>query len=94
MKNRLTNTLLSNFKAFLENEIGKEEMITSIRELLPQPTKEGQKSYWWKLFEGDTSANDVDSLENDLSSTVNDKYCRDCMKIAVDNPKGLQIFYS
>lgn len=52
------------------------------------------KGLWFKFFKGDTGATSINDISQDIGSKINDSYIRECMQIAIDNPKGLQIYYS
>lgn len=84
------------FKLFLAEKISKEGLyngLTCIENDLKQ-NRATLKSLWFKFFKDDTGATDISNIYNCMEYSANDKYYKECMQIAIDNPKELQIYYS
>lgn len=84
------------FKLFLAEKIDKKGLILGLIsvESIISKGKETDKNLWFRFFSVDPSATTIRDLNNDLTNYVNDNYVKECMQIAIDNPKGLQIYYS
>ncbi len=52
------------------------------------------KGLWFRFFKNDSLATTIQDLYYSIGSNVNDGYIRECMQIAIDNPKEFQIYYS
>lgn len=90
------STVISLFQSFLAGKIGKREMIydlTEIENSLKQ-NRNTLKTVWFKFFQGDTGATDIQNIYNGIDNPTNDKYYKECMQISIDNPKELKIYYS
>ncbi len=53
----------------------------------------GNKSYWWRFFEGDTAANDWRSVSNSLESKHNTEFLNECIDIALTD-RNVIVYYS
>lgn len=49
------------------------------------------KSLWFRFYKDDLLATDIDDLSRELGQNT---WLTTCMQIAIDNPKGFQIYYS
>ena len=90
------STVISLFQSFLAGKIDKTDFLFSLSEIETKLKGDviSKKGLWFKFFKGDTGATTVWDLYINLDNTTNDKYEKECMQIAIDNPKGLQIYYS
>lgn len=90
------STVIELFKLFLAGKIEKRELIFNLLEIDRELKKNPKtlKGLWFRFFKNDPSATTIRDLNNDLTNYVNDNYVKECMQIAIDNPKGLQIYYS
>lgn len=93
-KYRLTVTSL--FQSFLSGEIGKKELLFSLYDIEVELIngKNTKKELWFKFFKGDTGATTIRNLDNYIYCNTNDDYIRECMHLSIDQPKGLQIYFS
>lgn len=89
-------TVIDLFSSFLSGKIEKRELIFALTEIDHEIriSHKTLKGLWFKFFEGDTGATTITNLYNDIDSRVNPSYIFERMQIAIDNPKGLQIYYS
>lgn len=93
-KYRLTVIYL--FQSFLAGKINKREFIYGLTEIendLKQ-NRNTLKSLWFKFFQGDTGATDIQNIYNGTDNPTNDTYYKECMQLSIDNPKELKIYYS
>jgi hypothetical protein len=84
------------FQSFLAEKMKKTELIEELTnlELDLKSNRKTLKSLWLRFFEGDTGATDIQNIYYGIGNPTNDKFYRECMQIAIENPKGLQIYYS
>ena len=47
-----------------------------------------------RLFDRDTLATTITNLEYGVENPTNREHYRECLQTAIDNPKGLKIYYS
>ena len=80
----------------MAGKIEKRELIFNLSEIDKEIRKNPKtlKGLWFKFFKDDTGATAIHDLYCNLDSRVNQSYILECMQIAIDNPKGLQIYYS
>jgi hypothetical protein len=90
------STVIDLFQSFLAGELEKIDLIYKLTEIDKELRKNPKtlKGLWFKFFKDDTGATTISNMYFDLSSRYNDRYIKECMQIATDNPKGLQIYYS
>lgn len=90
------STVIDLFSSFLAGKIEKRELIFNLSEIDRELKKNPKtlKGLWFRFFKGDTMATTIQGLKNSIGSYTNDNYIKECMQIAIDNPKGLQIYYS
>lgn len=90
------STVIDLFKLFLAEKIDKMGLIYGLKsiESVIQKHPKTLKQFWLRFFEGDTGATDIQNIYYGIDNPTNDKFYRECMQIAIDNPKGLQIHYS
>ena len=53
-----------------------------------------EKGLWFRFFNNDTGATLIRNIEHWLDCPTNRESIREDFKITIDNPKGLQIYYS
>jgi hypothetical protein len=84
------------FKSFLAEKIEKRELIFALTEIDKEIRKNHKtlKGLWFKFFKDDTRATNIQNIYYGIDNPTNDKHYRECMQIAIDNPKELQIYYS
>lgn len=89
-------TVIYLFSSFLSGKIEKRDLIFALTEIDKEIRKNPKtlKGLWFKFFKGDTGAQTIRNFDTDLNNGINDRYIKECMQIAIDNPKGLQIYYS
>ena len=87
------STVIDLFKLFLAEKINKKGLINSLYSLesVISKGKETDKDVWFRFFENDTLCTTIANIDIDDRS---DNYYNECMQIAINNPKGLQIYYS
>jgi len=78
------------FKLFLAEKVDKEGLNKG---LLSVESIE-RKTMWFKFYQKDTLATTICEIDVNLHSNRNEEYTKECMQIAVDNPKGFQIYFS
>ena len=94
------STVIDLFQSFLAGKIEKRELIFNLSEIDRELRKNPKtlKGLWFKFFKDDTGATTITNLNNELRNDcynfLNSEHYRECMQIAIDNPKGLQIYYS
>lgn len=90
------STVVDLFESFLAEKIDKRELIFALTEIDKKIRKNPKtlKGLWFKFFKGDTMATTIQGLKNSIGSYTNDNYIKECMQIATENLKGLQIYYS
>lgn len=90
------STVIYLFQSFLAEKIEKRELIFILTEIDHEIRKNPKtlKGLWFKFFKSDTCAQTIRNFDTDLNNGINDEYIRECMQIAIDNPKNLQIYYS
>jgi hypothetical protein len=90
------STIIDLFQSFLAGKIEKRELIFNLSEIDREIKKNPKtlKGLWFKFFKDDTGATTIHDLYCNIDSRVNQSYIFECMQIAIDNPKGLQIYYS
>lgn len=49
---------------------------------------------WWRFFKGDTGANTPESLLRALDGSTNYDFAVEQMQIAVDDPKGVSVYFT
>jgi hypothetical protein len=92
-------TIKKLFAQFYANEINKRQLIVGLNKiefaLYCEENKDDLlKGIWFKFFKGDTTATTIKDLRNCIGDDVNHDYIMDKIKIALEKPKGLQIYYS
>jgi len=90
------STVIDLFQSFLAGKIEKRELIFNLSEIDRELKKNPKtlKGLWFKFFKGDTDATTIHDLYCNIDSRVNQSYIFECMQIATEKPKGLQIYYS
>jgi hypothetical protein len=81
----------------LAGKIDKEELhdkLHLIQDDLGYNKHRSLKCVWFRFFKEDVLSSTINNIYFDLKGATNNKYIRECMQIAIDNPKGLQIHYS
>ena len=90
------SVVISSFSSFLAGEKTKTELINILvaieNEL--ENNKRTEKGLWFRFFNNDTGATLIRNIEHWLDCPTNRESIREDFKIAIDNPKGLQIYYS
>jgi len=84
------------FQSFLAGKINEQELLTTLT-AIERNLKNGviytQKTLWFKFYQNDTMATDILNIRRWLYDFNRESILED-FKIAVENPKGLQIYYS
>lgn len=90
------STVIDLFQSFLAGKINETELINGLTEIEThlKQDKSTLKGLWFKFFQGDTGATTIRDLENDFINYANDNYVKECMQMAIDEPKGLKIYFS
>ena len=92
------STVLNLFQSFLAEKINKTNLMYELKKIerfdLQGKVLNTKKSLWFKFFDGDTGATDIQNIDYGIGNATNDKYYRECMQISIDNPKELKIYYS
>lgn len=90
------STVVDLFSSFLAEKIEKRELIFALTEIDKEIRKNPKtlKGLWFKFFKGDTGATTITDLSKYIDCSTNREHITDCMQIAVDNQKELQIYYS
>jgi hypothetical protein len=90
------STVIDLFQSFLAGKIEKRELIFALKEIDKEIRKNPKtlKGLWFKFFKVDTGATTIKDLSNSIDCNTNREHIIDCMQIAIDNPKGFQIYYS
>lgn len=90
--------VLSLFKSYINGNIRESEFIDKLYEV-ENFVKVGNNNYnsdlWFRFFSGDTSANTIRDINNDLNNNGfnNYKYLIENLNIAIDS-KELEIYFS
>lgn len=91
-------TVIDLFSSFLSGEIKESDLISGLSqiELELRQGKTSQKGLWFKFFGGDTLATGINDISGYLYgwNSNNRDAIREDFKASIDNPKGLQIYYS
>ena len=85
------------FALFLKGTIDKKNLISglfSIETTINPNSEKSLKGLWFRFFKGDTVATTLRDLYCDIGDPKNDTFIRECMQMAIDDPKGLKIHYS
>ncbi len=55
-----------------------------------------ENGLWWRFFKNDTLANTAMRINNSLENphSNNFKHCIECMKIAVETPEEISVYFS
>ncbi len=71
-----------------------ESLERKIRKAIKQ--KDIHKGIWWRFFNNDTGANTISDMEIHLNNPrhENYKYVLDCMEFSINDPSGVQIYFS
>jgi hypothetical protein len=93
--------VVENFQKYLNNEIDWKELYDKLHTIQSELGFDRQrigsmKAIWFKFTEDDKLSCTINELISELrfGSNRNRDYMKDQMKMAVENPKGLQIYYS
>lgn len=86
----VTTKLYELFEQYYQHKIYGAKLVAELKKLCEC---KGKKSYWWRFFEGDTLANDWQSVSNSLASPKNTIYLNECIEIALEQ-KGIIVLYS
>lgn len=89
------STVIDLFQSFLAGKIEEKRLLRELEDIwdnLRKPRDE-DKDLWFKFTKDDTLATDIYDIKDDLYNREG-KWIKECMQIAIDNPKGLQIYYS
>lgn len=78
------------FKLYLADKLTPDQLVSNLQTLCKG---KGNKGYWWRFFEGDTLANDWQSVRASLGSFKNSQYLTECMQIAIKD-KSIIVYYS
>lgn len=98
-------TIKKLFAQFYVNEINKEQLIRGLYEVENSLYTNTRTKFtndngikinglWFRFFKGDTIATTISDLSNHIYCSTNHDYIMDKIKIALEKPKGLQIYYS
>lgn len=90
-------TVIDLFQSFLAGKIENEELNDSlhlIQDDLGYNRSKSLKCVWFKLTKDDTGSSTINEIYFDLKGIKNRDYIKERMQIAIDNPKGLQVYYS
>jgi len=90
------STVIHCFISFLAGKENREDLIKNLLfiESLISKGKTTDKNIWFRFFEHDPIATTIIDLENAMQFTQDNNWINECMQIAIDNPKGFQIYYS
>jgi hypothetical protein len=95
--NRYKKGILTIFNLFVRNSINKTELynylITVEKSIKSLNNEKKDSGIWIKFFKGDTGTTTINNILNDLSNS-NKNYIIDSLKIAINNPKEFQIYFS
>ncbi|HSE99802.1 MAG TPA: hypothetical protein VLA48_02810 [Nitrososphaeraceae archaeon] len=83
--------ILTLFADFLANKINENALMQglfAVERDLQGNIMRTFKSLWFKFYKDDTLVTDLDDIQSDWN------WSKDKMQIAIDNPKGFQIYYS
>lgn len=88
--------VISLFQSFLLGEIKSSDLINELSaiELEIKNGRNTLKSLWFRFFKDDPSATTIHNIVRDIYCPTNDKYIKECMQIAIDEPKELKIYFS
>ncbi len=91
--------VVENFQKYLNDEIDWNQLhdnLHTIQSGLGYDRQRGMKAVWFKFTKDDKLSHTINEIIGELR--FNNKrgrdYMKEQMKMAVDNPKGLQIYYS
>ena len=90
------SVVLFAFHSFLTGEKTKTELIDNLI-AIERELKDGaytQKGLWFRFFNGDTGATTIRNIVNYIDCSTNGESIREDFRIAINNPKGLQIHFS
>ena len=90
------SVVLFSFHSFLAGEKTKTELIDKLI-AIERELKDGaytQKGLWFRFFNNDTGATTIRNIEHWLDCPTNRESIREDFRIAINNPKGLQIHFS
>lgn len=96
---KFRNFVVENFQKYLNDEIDWKVLHDNLHTIqigLGYHKQRGMKAVWFKFTKDDNLSHTINELINDLrfnNNRVRD-YMKEQMKMAVENPKGLQIYYS
>ena len=83
------------FQSFLAEKIEKRQLLRGIEDIgdnLRKP-RDKDKDLRFNFTKDDTLSTDIYDIKDDFYNREG-KWIKDCMQIAIDNPKELQIYYS
>lgn len=93
--------VIQNFQKFLNNEIDNDTLNDNLHVIqddlgFMKQRSRIMKGVWFKFTKDDTLCYTINMIHSELKfgSLNNIEYLKKMMKLAVDNPKGLQIYYS
>ena len=90
------SVVLFSFHSFLAGEKTKTELINILTDIENElkNNRRTEKGLWFRFFNNDTGATTIRNIEHWLDCPTNRESIREDFRIAINNPKGLQIYYS
>ncbi len=89
------STVINLFQSFLAEKINKKEFVSELYKIeMELGGNEIDNDLWFRFSDDDTLITTVCNLDIDLEGSKNEKYVREQMQIAINNPKELKIYYS
>ncbi len=91
--------VIDNFDKFLKSDISLDTLHDNLHTIqieLGFRRQLGCKSVWFKFTKDDTLATSINNIYSDLFHGTKERkeFMRERIELAVNNPKGLSIFYS
>ena len=90
------SVVLFSFHSFLAGEKTKTELINILVAIENElkNNRRTEKGLWFRFFNNDTGATTIRNIEHWLDCPTNGESIREDFRIAINNPKGLQIHFS
>ena len=90
------SVVLFSFHSFLAGEKTKTEFINILVAIENElkNNRRTEKGLWFRFFNNDTGATTIRNIEHWLDCPTNGESIREDFRIAINNPKGLQIHFS
>lgn len=90
------STVIDLFQSFLAGKIDERVLVYKLTEI-ENDLKQGRntlKGIWFRFFKDDNLATTISNIYFNINSRYNSNHIKENMQISIDNPKGLQIYYS